>query len=118
MQVFGISKQDLIRKNYNEIYAHEMAHKMAGGTFAGAISIETNSQGIPVSGHVPIQMPVLDKNNPQKTIDHANTVIRAAMAPSDPSSQDYKVANQARAIKFQAQAVKSQGVGNNLNVIA
>ena len=117
MQVFGISKQDLIRKNYNKIYAHEMAHKAAGGSFAGAISIETNSQGIPVSGHVPIQMPVLDKTNPQKTIDHANIVIKAALAPSDPSDQDYKVANQARQIKFQAQNYKSQS-GSKLNVIA
>jgi hypothetical protein len=118
MQVFGISKQDLIRKNYNEIYAHEMAHKSAGGAFAGAISIERNSEGIPVSGHVPIQMPTLDKNNPQKTIDHANVVIRAAMAPNDPSAQDYKVANQARQIKSKAEDIKSKGVGNKLNVIA
>ena len=72
MQVFGISKQDLINRNYNKIYAHEMAHKAAGGSFAGAISIERNSQGIPVSGHVPIQMPVLDRNNPQKTIQDAS----------------------------------------------
>ena len=117
MQVFGISKQDLIRKNYNEIYAHEMAHKAAGGAFAGAISIERNSEGIPISGHVPIQMPVLDRNNPQKTIDHADVVIRAALAPNDPSGQDYKVANQARQIKQQAQNYKSQN-GSKLNVIA
>ena len=117
MQVFGISKQDLIRKNYNKIYAHEMAHKSAGGTFAGEISIERNSEGIPVSGHVPIQMPVLDKSNPQKTIDHANVVIKAALAPGDPSDQDYKVANQARQIKQQAQDYKAQN-GNKLNVIA
>ena len=117
MQVFGISKQDLIRKNYNKIYAHEMAHKSAGGTFAGEISIERNSEGIPVSGHVPTQMPVLDKSNPQKTIDHANVVIKAALAPGDPSDQDYKVANQARQIKQQAQDYKAQN-GNKLNVIA
>ena len=118
MKVFGISKQDLIRKNYNEIYAHEMAHKAAGGAFAGAISIERNSEGIPVSGHVPIQMPTLDKNNPQKTIDHANVVIKAAMAPSDPSAQDYKVASQAQQIKAQAQTLKNTQPGQRLNVIA
>ena len=80
------SKQEIINRNYNHIYAHEMAHKSAGGVFAGAISIERNADGIPVSGHVPIQMPVLNKKNPQQTIDHANTVIRAALAPSDPMS--------------------------------
>lgn len=111
-------KDDLIQKNYNHIYAHELAHKMAGGSFAGAISIEKNSDGIPVSGHVPIKMPILDKNNPQKTIDHANTVIKAAMAPSDPSSQDYKVASEAANIKNQAEALKKSGQGQKLNVIA
>ena len=86
----GMSKQELINRNYNHIYNHEMAHKLAGGQFAGAISIERDENGIPVSGHVPITMPVLDKNNPQKTIDHANTVIRAALAPSDPSGKIIK----------------------------
>ena len=34
-----MAKQDLIARNYNHIYAHEMAHKAAGGQFAGALSI-------------------------------------------------------------------------------
>ena len=110
-------KDDLIQKNYNHIYAHELAHKTAGGAFAGAITIEKNSDGIPFAGHVPIKMPVLDKNSPQKTIDHANTVIKAAMAPSDPSSQDYKVAAEAADIKSQAETIKSKN-GNKLNFIA
>ncbi|MBD5402379.1 hypothetical protein HDR58_06215 [bacterium] len=118
MTINCLSKQDLIRQNYNEIYAHEMAHKSAGGIFAGAISIERNADGIPVSGHVPIQMPTLNKNNPQQTIDHANTVIRAALAPSDPSTQDYKVANQASQIKMQAIAFKSKHQGNKLDLQA
>ena len=111
----GLNKQALIEKNYNHIYNHEMAHKTAGGQYAGAISIERNSDGIPVSGHVPIQMPVLNRNNPQQTIDHANTVIRAALAPNDPSAQDYKVANQASAIKMQAQAIKQKHQGQKLD---
>lgn len=112
-----LAKQDLINRNYNHIYAHEMAHKSAGGQFAGAISIERNSEGIPVSGHVPIQMPTLNKKNPQQTIDHANTVIRAAMAPSDPSGQDYKIANQASQIKCKLKLLK-QNQGKKLDVQA
>lgn len=111
-------KDALIRKNYNEIYAHEAAHKAAGGSFAGSIVIERNSEGIPVGGHVDIKMPSLDPENPQKTINHANTVINAAMAPSDPSDQDYKVASKAQSIKMQAQAMKSKGVGKKLDVNA
>ena len=101
-------KQALIRKNYNEIYAHELAHKNTAGAYAGSIVIERNSEGIPVGGHVSIQMPKLDKNNPQRTIDHANVVIKSALAPKDPSSQDYKVANQAKTIKSQAEKFKNK----------
>jgi hypothetical protein len=114
----GLTKQELINKNYNHIYNHEIAHKMAGGQFAGAISIERDANGIPVSGHVPIAMPVLDKNNPQKTIDHANTVIKAALAPSDPSGQDYRVAASAEKIKMKAQTIKDKKTGNKLDVVA
>lgn len=116
--MIGLSKQELINRNYNHIYAHEMAHKNAGGSFAGAISIERNADGIPVSGHVPIKMPVLNKENPQQTIDHANTVIRAALAPGDPSAQDYRVAAQAQQIKMQAVAFKSKHQGNQLDKFA
>lgn len=96
-------KQALIRKNYSEIYAHELAHKNAGGSLAGPIVIEKNSDGIPIGGHVSIKMPSLNKKNPKETIEQAETVIKSAMAPSDPSGQDYKVAAQARRIKTQAQ---------------
>lgn len=101
-------KQALIKKNYNEIYAHEAAHKRAAGSLAGSIVIEKNADGIPVGGHVSIQMPKLNKKNPQQTIDQAEIVFKAAMAPSDPSAQDYKVAKQAKSIKAQAENIKSK----------
>lgn len=105
----------LIKKNYDEIYAHELAHKRAGGALAGSIVIEKNADGIPVGGHVDIKMPALDKNNPQKTIDDANTVISSAMAPFDPSAQDFRVKAQAENIKMQAQAIKDKNVGQKLD---
>ena len=113
-----MSLQSLIQRNYNEIYAHEQAHKTAGGKYAGDIVIERNSQGIPVGGHVAIAMPVLNKANPTETINHAEIVQRAAMAPSNPSAQDYRDANQAMQIKFQAQAIKNQHQGNRLDLRA
>ena len=111
-------KQDLIRRNYNEIYSHEMAHKTAGGPLAGSIVIEKNDEGIPVSGHVAIKMPSIDPENPQKAIDDANIVIMAALAPSAPSDQDYKVAAQARNIKSQAQGMLKGDKGKKLNLMA
>lgn len=111
-------RQSLINKNYNEIYAHEMAHKSAGGALAGSIVIEKNSDGIPVGGHVAIKMPSLNPDNPQQTIDEANIVIRSAMAPGDPSPQDYKVAAKARQIKAQAQGMLQGDKGKKLNIMA
>ena len=101
-------QQQAIRQQYNEIYAHELAHKNAAGALAGPIVIEKDSNGIPVGGHVSIKMPTLNEENPEETIKHADVVIKSAMAPSDPSEQDYKVAAQAKSIKFQAQKVQKQ----------
>ena len=101
-------KQYLIKKNYRDIYAHELAHKRAAGSYAGAIVIEKNSEGIPTGGHVAVKMPSLNKKNPEETIKHANIIIKSALAPSDPSAQDYKVANSAKRIKQQAENIKSK----------
>ena len=108
-------KNALIKKNYDKIYAHELMHTSAGGSLAGSIVIEKNADGIPVAGHVDIKMPSLNPNNPQKTIDDANTVIKSAMAPFDPSEQDYKVASKAKSVKMQAQAIKDKNTGNKLD---
>ena len=108
-------QKSLIKKNYREIYAHELAHKHAAGTLAGPIVIEKNSEGIPIGGHVDIKMPSLNKENPQETINQADTVIKSALAPKDPSSQDYKVANEAKSIKHKAEMIQSK---NKLNYFA
>lgn len=109
-------KNEFIKQRYNEIYAHEQEHKRAAGSFGGAIVIEKDGQGIPTGGHISIKMPVLDKSNPDETIKHADTVIKSAMAPSDPSKQDYKVAAEAKAIKNEATKYKQQS-GQKFNVV-
>jgi len=101
------SPQTLIKKNLAEIYAHERAHKAAGGSLTGPIVIDWKN-GIPIGGHVSIQMPALDPKNPQNTIDKASTVIKSAMAPADPSGQDYKVAAQAKSLKAQAERLQNK----------
>ena len=106
--IMNQQKQALIRKNYAEIYAHELAHKNAGRSLTGPIVIEKNAEGIPIGGHVSIKMPALNPKNPQRTIDNANTVINSAMAPSDPSPQDYRVASQAKSIKSEAERLQSK----------
>ena len=101
----SLEQQALAQRNYSEIYRHELAHKQTAGSLAGPIVIEKNAQGIPVSGHVDIKMPVLNPENPEETIKHADKVVKSALAPSDPSGQDFKVASKARAVKNQAQSL-------------
>lgn len=106
ISAFKSQQQALIKKNLSEIYTHERAHKAAGGSLTGPIVIDWKN-GIPIGGHVAIKMPKLNPKNPQKTIDNAQTVINSAMAPSDPSAQDYRVAAQAKTIKNQAQRMQN-----------
>ena len=47
--------------------------------------------------------------------EYNNTVIKSAMAPFDPSEQDYKVASKAKSVKMQAQAIKDKNTGNKLD---
>ena len=115
--IYRQQKNEIIDQRYKEIYAHEKAHKNAAGSLGGSIVIEKDGQGIPVGGHVDIKMPVLDKENPQRTIQHADTVIKAAMAPNEPSGQDYKVASEAKAIKSKAENFQNQS-GQKLNLLA
>lgn len=118
---FEQAKQKLVKKNYNEIYEHEAAHKAAAGSLGGSIHIVNNSAGIPVSGFVPIAMPSMPekptKNGLQKTIDHAKTVIKAAMAPKDPSSADYRVKASAEKTLSKAES-KKKNISNKLDYMA
>ena len=107
------AQDEAIKEQYNEIYAHEQAHKSAAGSLGGPIVIEKNYQGIPIGGHVNIKMPALNKENPEETIKQADTVIKSAMAPSDPSNQDYKVASEARSIRTEAKNIESKNEQSN-----
>ena len=115
------AKQKLIKKNYDEIYEHEAAHKAAAGSLGGSIHIVNNSAGIPVSGFVPIAMPSMPEkptqNGLQKTIDHAKTVIKAAMAPKDPSSADYRVKASAEKTLNKAES-KKKNISKQLDYMA
>lgn len=87
-------------ERYEQIMAHEQKHSAVIG---GTPVIITDSQGVAIGGYVEIAIPTLDKNDLQGTVEKAQKVIDAALAPSDPSSQDITVANQAKNILGQAQ---------------
>lgn len=90
-----------------EVRAHEQAHKTVGGRYAGQFSYtyEGGPDGnrYAVGGEVPIDVSPVS-GNPKATVAKMETVIAAALAPAEPSSQDRAVAQQAKSIKTDAQA--------------
>ena len=111
----------LKKENYSRIYSHEAAHKAAAGSLGGPIVIEYNPKGIPVSGHVSIRIPSLNKSNPDETISQAKQVKRAALAPgSDLSEADLNVAHSADVLLSEAQSLKKDSAkkGETLDISA
>jgi hypothetical protein len=88
-----------------QVRAHEAAHLAAGGgvvTGGANFSYERGSDGrmYAVGGEVPIDAG--EAGSPEATIAKARQVVAAAMAPADPSPQDYRVAASALIMEMQA----------------
>ncbi|MBW6488138.1 MAG: hypothetical protein K0A91_03615 [Sulfurimonas sp.] len=88
-----------------EVRSHESAHQGAGGGMTGGASF-TYQQGpdgrmYAIGGEVSISIP--SGSTPQETIRNAQQAIAAAMAPSDPSGQDFAVASSAMVMLMKAQ---------------
>ncbi len=97
---------DQLRTQDREVRAHEQAHKAAAGSYAqGAptFKYETGPDGkrYAVGGEVKIDLSPVP-GDPRKTITKAQTVQRAANAPSNPSAQDRQVASQAAQMAAEA----------------
>jgi len=88
-----------------EVRTHEAAHAAVGGPYAGSPSLTYKSgpdgRSYAVSGEVSIDVSPVS-GDPQATIEKAQTIRAAALAPSQPSAQDLRVA--ARAMQMAAQA--------------
>ena len=87
-----------------KVKAHEMAHKTAGGQYAGAIRYQyatgPDGQAYIVGGEVSID--TSEAKTPEETLRKMEQVKRAAMAPADPSPQDHSVASAATRIEQKA----------------
>jgi len=108
---FGLSAEeqeivDELRETDRKVRDHEQAHKSAAGPYAGAVQYETTTgpdgREYAVSGNVSIDASPVP-NNPEATIRKMNVVERAALAPAQPSSEDFAVARQAQQTRLQAQ---------------
>ncbi|MBT3358614.1 MAG: protein-glutamate O-methyltransferase [Rhodospirillales bacterium] len=98
-----------LRRRDAEVRRHERAHSAAGGSVAGMPVYEyvrgPDGRQYAVGGEVAIDAG--PAGTPEATINKMETVIRAALAPADPSAQDVRVASQARQVKTEAIAEKN-----------
>ncbi len=87
------------------VRAHEAAHiSVGGGAVRGGASFTyvkgPDGQNYAVAGEVAIDTSAED--SPEKTIRKMQQVRAAALAPADPSGQDYKVASTATMLEMRA----------------
>ncbi len=95
-----------LRVRDREVRAHEAAHQSAGGSVTGGakFTFVVGPDGLryAVGGEVSIDVSAVP-GEAEATIRKMQTVIRAALAPANPSSQDQAVAATARAMAASAQ---------------
>jgi len=89
---------DELKQRDQEVRRHEQAHVAAAGRYANGgpqFEFTTGPDGrqYATGGHVSID--VSPANTPEATIQKAQVIRRAALAPAEPSGQDRAVANAA-----------------------
>jgi hypothetical protein len=103
---------DYLKQRDREVRAHEQAHVIAGGALVrgGAnFGYATGPDGklYAVSGEVSIDSSAIPED-PAATIRKMNQVIKAALAPAQPSGQDRSVASSAAKTQMSAQTALTQ----------
>ena len=95
-----------------EVRTHEMAHVLAGGAYVTSGPSYTyqtgpDGKGYAVGGSVGIDTSPVE-GNPEATIQKMQTVMAEALAPTQPSGQDLKVAAAARQAEAKARTELAQ----------
>lgn len=106
-----------MQKRDSEVRAHEAAHAAAGGAYAGAPTYTTkrgsDGKTYATGGEVSIDISAI-KGDPKATLQKAEQVRSAALAPAQPSSQDMKVAQKAQSMAAKARAELAQQTSGKL----
>ncbi len=97
---------DELKSRDREVKTHEQAHIAAGGSYVlggASYDYQTGPDGkqYAVGGSVNIDTAPVE-GDPEATIAKAQVVIKAALAPAEPSGQDQKVASAARQMMSEA----------------
>lgn len=99
-----------LKQTEEKVKAHEAAHKAVGGNLASSASY-SYTQGPDGRSYITggeVQIDMSSGRTPEETISRMQQVIRAALAPADPSGQDRAVAAQASSQMADAQQQKLQ----------
>lgn len=97
-----------LKRRDRAVRTHEQAHAAVAGPYARGGPVYEyqrgpNGQMFAVGGHVKLDTsPVA--GDPQATLDKAETLRRAAMAPAQPSAQDRRVAAEVAGMALEARA--------------
>ncbi|MCG8427565.1 MAG: hypothetical protein MI754_09440 [Chromatiales bacterium] len=98
-------KVEELKKRDREVRAHEQAHLAAGGQYTTGVSYEyergPDGHSYAVGGEVGIDTSPVP-GDPEATLEKAEVVRRAALAPAEPSPQDRQVAADAAAMATEA----------------
>lgn len=94
-----------------EVRQHEQAHLAAAGglaTSGASFSYQKGPDGVNYAVGGEVSIDTSTGNTPQETLQRAERIRAAAMAPADPSAQDQAVAAQAGQMAQQARAEIAQ----------
>lgn len=105
-----------LQKRDREVRQHEMAHLAASGGLAlsgASYSFRRGPDGVAYAVGGEVSIDTSPGRTPQETLQRAETIVRAALAPAEPSPQDRAVAAKARQMGMQAMAQQfsQQGEG-------
>lgn len=111
---------DELKARDREVKTHEQAHIAAGGSYVkggATYDYQTGPDGkqYAVGGSVNIDTSPVD-GDPEATIAKAQVVIKAALAPAEPSGQDQKVASAARQMMSEARKELTSQNNAEINV--
>ncbi|WP_457644251.1 putative metalloprotease CJM1_0395 family protein [Persephonella sp.] len=102
-----IKQQQIINQlkiTEQKVKAHEMAHKIAGGDLTGPVQYKytkgPDGKLYITGGEVPIR--IKEGKTPEETIQIAQKIKKAALAPANPSPQDRAVAAKASILEMKA----------------
>jgi hypothetical protein len=100
-----IKEIEQLKNRDREVRAHELAHLATAGAYArGGASFDykigPDGKRYAVGGEVNID--ISKDSDPQKTLEKAQVIRRAALAPAEPSGQDRRIAMQAAVMAAEA----------------